>query len=394
MKSKSRKPDWRGGLYILILGFVALLLIISVSRHQRIYNYYNTTNQASVQAILYVSSLNGSDHGTGSNTMPYKTIIEAVKAAPHTSVIIVEAGTYRGEVDINKTIILLGQSPASTIINATGSDYGILIQGEATNGSVVGGFTIEGADDQGVFVQNTYNITIGYSQVQDNEIKPPNGIAQDKGIQLVGVSNSLVEDNVVVDNPGGGIGVADDGAVNPGTVEQTGGYYPSQGNRILKNYISQNSGSGIGIASYNQQGTMNNVVANNTISQNSAGIVVSAYLPDSMAMFTTIYNNFITYNFLPGIIVYGNTSGDMIGNTTIYHNLLSKNGAEPYDPSINDTNTTAIIISNPVMPIYNTTVVNNTVNNEYYGVWLKNPINSTEINGNMFTNVTVPFYRK
>src|SRR5437764_3425146 len=92
---------------------------------------------------------------------------------------------------------------------------------------LISGVTVTGANEHGILVQDASRVTIQYSVVTGNVMAghacPPSGaaqpecIAEDKGIELVGTSNSVVTHNVVSQNlADGGIGVADDGPTNPG----------------------------------------------------------------------------------------------------------------------------------------------------------------------------------
>ncbi len=383
MRSRnSRKPDFKAGFYIVMFAILALVLVAAMIRHSAAQNHYSSRQQ-----ILYVSARNGTIWGPGTNTMPYKTITQAIGAAPAGSVIVVEPGQYRESLYISKSLILLGQGESSTIINASGKQNGIFILGKSADGTVVGGFTVEGSSGQGIFAEDTSNITVGYMQVQDTSLNATNKTTeQDKAIQFVGVSNSIIEDNVVQENKAGGIGISDSGSPN---ANQNKADFNSiaYGNRVLENYIYKNAdNAGIALTSYNANGVMHNVVANNTISANPAGIVIDAAAPGSTASFNTIFSNFIRQNIVPGIILLNSNQGTL-SNTSIYRNFISQNGAYPESGAVNDANPTAVLIS-AFSPIYNTTIVNNTITQEYYGVWSRNAAKSTMLN-NSLLNVTV-----
>jgi parallel beta-helix repeat protein len=111
-------------------------------------------------------------------------------------------------------------------INAAGYDLGIYVCPGTSNVQITGN-TVTGAKDHGIFVQDASHITVDGNLVTGNGIPgsacPPSGtppkgcVPEDKGIQMVGTSNSAITNNVVSYNSAdGGIGIADDGPQNPG----------------------------------------------------------------------------------------------------------------------------------------------------------------------------------
>ncbi|HEY2015751.1 MAG TPA: right-handed parallel beta-helix repeat-containing protein, partial [Bryobacteraceae bacterium] len=125
-----------------------------------------------------------------------------------------------------KQVLTSNQQLTGVTVNAVGCDIGIYI-GPGTDTVLISGVTVSGANEHGIFVQDAAHVTIQYSVVTGNGVAghacppsgaaPPTCIAEDKGIELVGTSNSVVTHNVVSHNRAdGGIGVADDGPTDPG----------------------------------------------------------------------------------------------------------------------------------------------------------------------------------
>ena len=86
----------------------------------------------------------------------YPTIQEAINAANIGNTIFVYNGTYPENVVINKTLILVGQSSGTTIVNGS---TGTTVYVNATNDVFIDGFTITSAD-VGIRVWNSLRINI------------------------------------------------------------------------------------------------------------------------------------------------------------------------------------------------------------------------------------------
>ena len=89
------------------------------------------------------------------------------------------------------------------------------------------GSTIQGANDHGIFVQDSAAVLITGNLVEHNCLAPhtcaanqtSGCISEDKAIELVGTSGSVVASNLVQGNMAdGGIGIADDGPIDPGAL--------------------------------------------------------------------------------------------------------------------------------------------------------------------------------
>jgi parallel beta-helix repeat protein len=354
--------------------------------------------------VLYVSSGGNAAGATGSSSNPFKTINDALAVSGPGYTIVVGPGKYNEQVNIDNSVKLLGAGQASTVINASGYSNGVHIGGQATNGTVVANFTIENANDHGIFVENTFNVMISDNNVVNNGLSPnncpepparPTGpcIADDKAIDLSGTINSTVQNNIVSNNLEGGIGVTDIGEINPGAPISMNISMPSKGNRIVGNTVAYNNVScGIIMASYNSAGVLNNTAEGNIVVGNPFGIVVATDTPYSTAQFNIVKNNTANDNIMLGIIFHSNAPGDILSYNSILYNALSGNGMDP-DPSVNVSEKTAIVISGTVMPVTNSLVANNTISNEYYGIWMKNN-EGTMLDSNIFQNVTVENFTK
>ena len=305
-----------------------------------------------------------------------------------------------------KVVATSGQVITGTI-DATTCDVGVYV-GPGVTGVTIKGATITGANDHGIFVQDTTGIVIKDNTVAGNGVAPHDTVTENKAIELVGTSFSVVKDNTVSHNAAdGGIGVADDGAFNPGA-PNPGASLPGKGNLVTGNLIEYNLfGCGIVVASYNSAGVIGNLVKGNTVLGATystvstygpavGGIVVATDTPFSKAVDNVVIGNFVQGALIPGIVVHSNAPGDVVKGTVIMLNTLDYNGYEgpaPTEPVL----PTGIMVVAEAFPgetpepiITNTFIVGNTVINNYYGVFI-NAATNTFIFA-LKGNATVPVF--
>ena len=293
-----------------------------------------------------------------------------------------------------------GQSISGSV-DASGCDVGIYV-GPGTSHVVVKDAMVTGASDHGILVQNASSILIEDSTVTDvgaNAATCPPGkpsakpcINENKPIQLVGTTNSVVKGNLVTANRSdGGIGVADDGKIDPGAL-RPGIERASRGNLIEGNVVVDNAaGCGIVVAAYNPgAGVWDNRVVGNTVSGNVAGVVVAADSPATMAVGNVVENNTITGNFIPGVIVHSNTPGDVVRATVVEGNTIAGNGPDPTaDGGHGPKGATGIVVVAEPRPrgfpaglpnaiLSGTQVIGNTVGSETTAVFSAHATDTTE----------------
>ncbi|MDG6920533.1 MAG: right-handed parallel beta-helix repeat-containing protein [Nitrososphaerota archaeon] len=374
---------------LLISGFVGTLASLPAS--------------AQSPPQIFVSPAGNDSTGSGSIGSPYATIAHAITVAPPGAVVIVEPGTYNGMVNITKRVTLesAGSQPSLTVVNAIGQLYGIEVIGPAASGTVIEGLTVSHADNHGIFVQDSADVTVEDNVVSDNGLNPsacpaapaaPTSpcIEENKAIELVGTSDSTVAANTVMNNlADGGIGVADDGHLNPGGLS-SGTPNPASGNVITGNTVIGNLvGCGIVVAAYNPgEGVINNVVSSNYVGNGlPGGIVVAADIPHTSAINNTVIDNTVLNNLIPGIIVHSNTPGDLVSGTRIVGNVVSGNAG--FGPKT--TGITLIGNINGSSIVTDTTISGNVLHNEFFGILAANATDTTVLSDNSFDQtVTVP----
>jgi parallel beta-helix repeat protein len=299
-----------------------------------------------------------------------------------------------------------GQTLKGQIINAAGCDVGIYVA-PGSSGVTITGNTITGANDHGILVQDSKNVAIMGNTVSGNGVAPHSSVQENKAIELVGTSDSIVKNNVVSYNTAdGGIGVADDGSINPGA-PNSGSPNPATGNMITGNLIEYNLyGCGIVVAAYNSNGGvyLNTVTGNTVLGASFAtigtygpavgGIVVAADVPNAKVLGNVVQNNQIQGSLIPGVVVHSNAPGDLVSGTVVIHNTISSSGDETANsnepPAPNGIMIVAETSSGMPNPprIIGTVVNSNTVTDDYYGIWTCSA--SLTVVHNLMGNSVVP----
>jgi parallel beta-helix repeat protein len=299
--------------------------------------------------------------------------------------VMVEPGTYKEMVVIHQTVTLESDSSkanaaATTIIDATGLDHGILIQGPGAAGTTIAGLTVENATQEGIMAVSTSNLTIEHNNVTGNATSTPANPTDEtnpdfEAVHLMGTTNSLVWDNNVHDNKDGGIYLTN----------ETG---PATGNQVLDNTVTNNAvDCGITLASHvaTNTGVSNNLIEGNTSNNNgAAGILLATPVPGGQAHDNYIINNTVMNNGFPGVVIIGHEAGDNMNGNEIINNTISGNAG---DPDTGLTKTMGIVVFGAMSPVANVMIVGNSISNEDIGILVGN-VTSATIFGNTNTATT------
>lgn len=339
-------------------------------------------------ATRYVAT-SGADTGDCSSS-PCRTIQYAVNQASAGDTVKVASGTYAETVSVTKRLTLTGNAK----LNAAGFDNGFVISGAGSSGTVLRNFTVENAGREGIFAVQTSNLTIDGNTLINNDAYGPNSPqcpAADpddcgEALHLQSVTNSIVSNNMVQHNVGGILLTDENG--------------PTSGNLIVNNQVFSNTKDcGITLASHwfqlgspaapNVAGVYQNTVLNNTSNNNgAAGIGVFTGPPGGAAWGNIVTGNTARNNGLPGVALHSHSPFQNLNGNVITNNTLSGNGPDDDAGTINPT---GITVWSAVVPIANTTVMSNTIINEYYGIFIHNTTGVVGLNSNNISpSVKVP----
>ncbi|HXA31009.1 MAG TPA: right-handed parallel beta-helix repeat-containing protein [Acidimicrobiales bacterium] len=327
-------------------------------------------------------------------------VVTSVVMAPAATALAIctPAGTTALTADI---IATTGQSITGTV-DATGCDIGIYVP-PGTSGVTIDGATVSGANDHGIMAENTTGLTIQNSTIENNGLNPTHNIDTNKAVLLVGVTNSSVENNTVTGNlADGGISVTDEGnGVNPGA-PGPGPLTPiaSTNDGITGNTVNGNfGGCGIIVESWVAGAGTNDIFVTGNQVLGDPGvfgphgpvigqIVVATDAPGATVTNTEVSGNTVNGSFISGITVHSNAPGDSITGTTIHGNSLDNNNWGHINGAP-QTDAIALIVNNipgPSAPVLSgTAVTDNTMTNQFAGVWQTWQVTGTTLSGNTFS---------
>ncbi len=322
----------------------------------------------------------------------YTTISAAVAAAAIHDTIKVAPGTYAEDVQIGKSLSLIGDNPNNTIIDAAGLPNGVYIDGldhPGLRAVVVSGFTIKEANYEGILVTNAADVTIWGNRVTQNDrslaptaegptcpgipaFETAEGFDCGEGIHLSGVEHSVVSNNQVFANAGGILLSDDTGATHHILVS---------GNTVKENPFD----CGITLASHPPAmqtnataplGVFDNTISGNESSRNGlavgegAGVGIFDSVPGAKNYGNVVIGNKLTNNGLPGVALHSHTPGQNLNNNSIIANQISGNHADSADAAT--PGPTGINIFG-VSPVLGTIISQNVIKDEAVDVAVNTP---------------------
>jgi parallel beta-helix repeat protein len=222
----------------------------------------------------------------------YATIQKAVDAANLGDTIYVRAGIYRENVVASKTVSLVGENRATTIIDGLGSGTVVYVTANNVN---ISGFTIRNSGVQTVWPPDS-GIILWYS---DRSTITNCNITSNGGYGFLCVTSRYytISNSVVSHNNHIGIAIGDTGSSN---------------GVIRNNTVCLNRGSG-GIEAY--WGSDYTIVENNTVCNNAwIGIAIG------WSQYCVIRNNILWNNVAGGVVLdttsYCSVANNEISNST------------------------------------------------------------------------------
>ena len=281
----------------------------------------------------------------------FPTIQEAINNASDGDTILVLNGTYYENVVVNKSVSIVGESRGTAIIDGNNNTRPVmLVKADNTSISRVCLRNASGGG-QGILVQDSLNVAITRNLVFSTTF----------GIIVQGCSNTTVSDNNLTNNYGHGLELdwSNNVDVLNNSVSENlneGIYvYDCQNCSIEGNTVSGNHWSGVLIQSGSGNlldhntvtnngpiggiwlfdGTMNNVITDNILSNNSRGIYIgfwTDFYPSPHGNF--VVGNTVTSNDIGIDVDYG--VGNVIYHNKVVGNLLQSRAKLGYDNTWDD----------------------------------------------------------
>jgi parallel beta-helix repeat protein len=269
----------------------------------------------------------------GSGPGNYTKIQDAINDSSNGDTVFVFHGTYNERIVVNKPIDLIGENKENTMITDDSSVYGSMVLISADHVCFTG-FCVSKAGGNGMDVRvisdhntlyDTHLIKSNFGIVVDdscfNDIFNNSIETTNVGIIIAGRGNNCsyntVHDNRITNY--GASGYSFTGAIH---IEE------AANNTISGNYIYNSSAEGIGVTGYDFGLAQNNKIINNIIvSENgvTASGILLAYnplnypYPDNIHLRTTIIGNTIS-NCSYGILL--NSNNNIISENTLSNNTL------------------------------------------------------------------------
>ena len=248
--------------------------------------------------------------GSGPNN--YTTIQEAINDTADGDTVFVYNGTYyENNIDISKSINLIGEDRTTTFIDGIeGFGALLILQAEEIN---ISNFTLQNAD-LGVDIPSTCsNFVISKNIIRNH---------RDTGIYIISKREGIriIENNQIYSNDVAGIiAYSSNNTIRDNTLWSNGGGYQNchiyihgSQNIISGNIINNSVGNGIRI----KQGVSNSVVGN-TVSNCKVGISLSR-----MSVRNNISSNFLNNNGR-GVFLYTGSLQNMINKNNFIDNEMN-----------------------------------------------------------------------
>jgi parallel beta-helix repeat protein len=242
----------------------------------------------------------------------YPLIQEAINAAKPGDTVFVEPSTYEESITINKSISLVGDNSATTVIDGKGTGHVIVV---SSDNVVIKGFTVRNSGlplYAGIYLHQAKNVSlidniitncsIGVKSYSSSDIQAKNNQItnnSDFGVYIKHFSTrNLIYENKIAYNYYG-IGLltysSNSSLCRNSIVNNKCGIYISysKNNHIELNNITHNSLCGINLEGLEGSLTVNNAIIKNNLTENRYGIYISLVIKNNETSNTIYQNNFV-----------------------------------------------------------------------------------------------------
>jgi parallel beta-helix repeat protein len=279
----------------------------------------------------YVATTGSDATGSGTAVDPWATIQYAIDQASSDDTIIVEAGTYNEDVNIDKSLaVLSADGAATTIIDAQGADFGVLIDGVGTV-ATIDGFTVRNYEVGGI-VAGAFSLEDDPTEVHilSNIVEEP--LPEDVHNNCIQVGDGTT--GTIVGNEVSGARLVSTDWSGSGII------VAGSSNVLFSDNYVHNCELGICVVGYavaRSAPAANNIIENNRVEDNDCGISIQMN-----AINTIIKCNDVTNNEI-GIESAGNISWEptVPSGTEVHGNTITGNtdkgaASSVWDDSLGD----------------------------------------------------------
>ena len=331
----------------------------------------NTTIRIMDRSKVYVATTGDDDTGNGTPQSPFKSIAKAISELQSTGTVYVANGTYKEHLNINKNMIIAGQSQTNTIIDGQQSEYSIFTIASGVKLTII-------------------NLTLTNEAAINGTINNPNGILTVENCTITNTTSTYGSGGI---NNGGTLTVVNSTFIN-NSAKNDGGAINNYGGTVTvenSTFINNTANKGGAINNYQSLTVMNCTFINNTATINAGAIYNAGTLIVTDSTFT---NN--TANNMGGAIYDANHS--TLTNCIFTSNIASNTGGAIANSGGTTTTTTSTFNKNTAKnggAIYNTgtitvnksTFTGNTVTNGGGGGAIIN-YGTLTVDNSTFTNNT------
>jgi parallel beta-helix repeat protein len=304
---------------------IFMTLILACSSHSLVSATSVHEANSRLSLTIYVDANNTQGPWDGSMEHPFLRIQDGINHANDSDTVYVFPGLYTENVVANKSIVLMGADKNTTIIDAdhTGSCITLI-----SRNVHVSGFTVQHSGDTEDIEFHDSGILSPFGSSHFNHVISDNIIQENHdGVYYWGAQNITIINNIIQDNRRNGIDLdvgADYCTINHNCIINNGaeGIHvddeSSTLNRVIANYLDNNTNSGIVMEGYICNITMNHV------SHSKNGIMVTGFY--SRILSNTLVNNDLGLSMTGSLqaVVEANSFENNTKDATFIHYLLHR----------------------------------------------------------------------